>query len=152
MGTYITLTCDEQQDGLAVTSVVEGATCTYYINATSMYACGTQANGTQSTPSNSVSVSVSSSVTPSISASRSVSGSQGSSPSPSASGSQTPSVSPSQSITPTMTPTTSMTASVSATQSSGAPASEGGSIWYWWVLATVGCFAIGIIVGVALGF
>merc|ERR1711907_895473 len=140
--TYITLTCDEQQDGLAVTSVVEGATCTYYINATSMYACGTQANGTQSTPSNSVSVSVSvsSSVTPSISAS------------PSASGSQTPSVSPSQSITPTMTPTTSMTASVSATQSSGAPASEGGSIWYWWVLATVGCFAIGIIVGVALGF
>merc|ERR1712137_26951 len=61
--TYITLTCDEQQDTLAVTSVVEAASCAYYINATSKYACGTQVvvNQTSVTVSTSVSVSASAS-------------------------------------------------------------------------------------------
>merc|ERR1712063_169279 len=137
--TYITLTCDEQQDTLAVTSVVEAASCAYYINATSKYACGTQVVVNQT--------SVTASVTPSV----------GTSPSVSKSISTSASVSPSQSqsVMATISVTTSMTASVSASQSKGsapAPESDGGSIWYWWVLATVGCFAIGIIVGVALGF
>merc|ERR1712137_53556 len=145
--TYITLTCDEQQDTLAVTSVVEAASCAYYINATSKYACGTQVvvNQTSVTVSASVSVSASASVTPSV----------GTSPSVSKSVSTSASVSPSQSVMATISVTTSMTASVSASQSKGSappPESDGGSIWYWWVLATVGCFAIGIIVGVALGF
>merc|ERR1712000_60938 len=135
--TYITLTCDEQQDTLAVTSVVEAASCAYYINATSKYACGTQVVVNQT--------SVTASVTPSV----------GTSPSVSKSVSTSASVSPSQSVMATISVTTSMTASVSASQSKGSappPESDGGSIWYWWVLATVGCFAIGIIVGVALGF
>merc|ERR1712137_511100 len=145
--TYITLTCDEQQDTLAVTSVVEAASCAYYINATSKYACGTQVVVNQTSVTVSTSVSVSASVTPSV----------GTSPSVSKSISTSASVSPSQSqsVMATISVTTSMTASVSASQSKGsapAPESDGGSIWYWWVLATVGCFAIGIIVGVALGF
>merc|ERR1712000_622810 len=143
--TYITLTCDEQQDTLAVTSVVEAASCAYYINATSKYACGTQVVVNQTSVTVSASVSVSASVTPSV----------GTSPSVSKSVSTSASVSPSQSVMATISVTTSMTASVSASQSKGSappPESDGGSIWYWWVLATVGCFAIGIIVGVALGF
>merc|ERR1712000_674277 len=143
--TYITLTCDEQQDTLAVTSVVEAASCAYYINATSKYACGTQVVVNQTSVTVSPSVSVSASVTPSV----------GTSPSVSKSVSTSASVSPSQSVMATISVTTSMTASVSASQSKGSappPESDGGSIWYWWVLATVGCFAIGIIVGVALGF
>merc|ERR1712137_651053 len=159
--TYITLTCDEQQDTLAVTSVVEAASCAYYINATSKYACGTQVvvNQTSVTVSASVSVSASASasmtVSPSVSVTASVTPSVGTSPSVSKSVSTSASVSPSQSVMATISVTTSMTASVSASQSKGSappPESDGGSIWYWWVLATVGCFAIGIIVGVALGF
>merc|ERR1712137_749155 len=157
--TYITLTCDEQQDTLAVTSVVEAASCAYYINATSKYACGTQVvvNQTSVTVSTSVSASASSSMTvsPSVSVTASVTPSVGTSPSVSKSISTSASVSPSQSVMATISVTTSMTASVSASQSKGSappPESDGGSIWYWWVLATVGCFAIGIIVGVALGF
>merc|ERR1712137_321183 len=143
--TYITLTCDEQQDTLAVTSVVEAASCAYYINATSKYACGTQVVVNQTSVTVSPSVSVTASVTPSV----------GTSPSVSKSVSTSASVSPSQSVMATISVTTSMTASVSASQSKGSappPESDGGSIWYWWVLATLGCFAIGIIVGVALGF
>merc|ERR1712000_98215 len=135
--TYITLTCDEQQDTLAVTSVVEAASCAYYINATSKYACGTQVVVNQTSVTVSASVSVSASASASMTVSTSAS------------------VSPSQSVMATISVTTSMTASVSASQSKGSappPESDGGSIWYWWVLATVGCFAIGIIVGVALGF
>merc|ERR1712000_27557 len=159
--TYITLTCDEQQDTLAVTSVVEAASCAYYINATSKYACGTQVvvNQTSVTVSASVSVSASASasmtVSPSVSVTASVTPSVGTSPSVSKSVSTSASVSPSQSVMATISVTTSMTASVSTSQSKGSappPESDGGSIWYWWVLATVGCFAIGIIVGVALGF
>merc|ERR1712000_417350 len=76
--TYITLTCDEQQDTLAVTSVVEAASCAYYINATSKYACGTQVvvNQTSVTVSASVSVGTSPSVSKSVSTSASVSPSQ----------------------------------------------------------------------------
>merc|ERR1712137_289597 len=96
-------------------------------------------------------------VSPSVSVTASVTPSVGTSPSVSKSISTSASVSPSQSqsVMATISVTTSMTASVSASQSKGsapAPESDGGSIWYWWVLATVGCFAIGIIVGVALGF
>merc|ERR1712137_910222 len=117
--TYITLPCDEQQDTLAVTSVVEAASCAYYINATSKYACGTQVvvNQTSVTVSTSVSVSasvsVTASVTPSVGTSPSVSKSI------STSASVSPSVSPSQSVMATISVTTSMTASVSASQSKG---------------------------------
>merc|ERR1712137_1397193 len=117
--TYITLTCDEQQDTLAVTSVVEAASCAYYINATSKYACGTQVVVNQTSVTVSASVSASMTVSPSVSVTASVTPSVGTSPSVSKSVSTSASVSPSQSVMATISVTTSMTASVSASQSKG---------------------------------
>merc|ERR1712063_155935 len=116
--TYITLTCDEQQDTLAVTSVVEAASCAYYINATSKYACGTQVvvNQTSVTASVTPSVGTSPSVSKSISTSASVSPSQSQSKSVSTSASVSPSQS--QSVMATISVTTSMTASASQSKGS----------------------------------
>jgi len=59
-----------------------------------------------------------------------------------------------------VTPSVNQTVTVTVTVTTGNGSTNGtgdngsgidGSLWYWWVIATVGCFIIGLAVGAALG-